>query len=109
MPERFNKWSPKVPPVGTIVQIQFGQFIFESTVLTRTTKDGETFCITLNSPFPTESTIELYITPNASAVGMVDVANNVKPYWRVAAKRGEEEQSVVVFFPKELPQHLLPQ
>ena len=91
--KRFEKWSPLVPKVGQVVQIQLGGHgAFEASVMGRSTEDGETFTIWLDWPWA-DGKLILDITPNASARGMVDRANNVKPYWRLVP-RGPFEKRI---------------
>ncbi|EKD58364.1 MAG: hypothetical protein ACD_56C00146G0023 [uncultured bacterium] len=96
--KRFDQWSPLIPRVGQVVQLQLGEHIFDSAVTSRATLDRETFRIAVADPY-SEKKIILEITPNASAVGMVDMAADRKPYWRVVPQDiGLTPQSVQLFF-----------
>lgn len=88
---RFDSWPGVVPKVEQVVQVKLKDVTFEARVLTRGTRDKETFFITVDSPFPKERMLELYITPSASGIGMADQVNDLKPYWRVSTAHGENE------------------
>jgi hypothetical protein len=77
---RFDGWNPLIPKVGQVIQVRFTKLIFEVEVKGRFTEDGETFKIDVSNVC---GLLVLVITPKASAGGMVDRANDLKPYWRV--------------------------
>lgn len=79
--KRFDKWSPLVPKVGQVMQLQFSEITIEAEVKTRFTRDGETFTIEVSTAY---GSVLLTITPTASAVGMTDRALGLKPYWQVS-------------------------
>jgi hypothetical protein len=79
---RFCRWFEVIPKVGQVIQIKFTKLIIEVEVKSRCTEDGETFKIDVSNAY---GSLVLVITPNASARGMVDRANDLKPYWRVDA------------------------
>ena len=78
--KRFDKWSVLIPKVGQIIQVKFSEITFEAPVKARYTVDGKTFSIDVSNA---RGNILLYITPSASRVGMVDRANDCRPFWQV--------------------------
>jgi hypothetical protein len=95
--ERYDSWSPLIPRVNQVVQLHFADATFETTVRTRSTKDQETYYITVDSPYPEQDKMELYICPNASAIGMIDKSNDRKPFWRLSSMGGDDP-GVKLFF-----------
>ena len=86
--QRLDSWSLVIPKVNQIIQIGLEGITFDTTVRTRSTRDNETYFITVDSPFPEENTMELFITPNASGRGRIDGFSGAKPYWQVASSHG---------------------
>lgn len=95
--KRFDNWPPIIPKVGQVVQIQLGEDIVEVAIAGRATADKETFSVWFTNPWMVGNVgkIVLQITPEASARGMVDRANNRKPYWRIVPNYPDKEFKAV--------------
>lgn len=97
--KRFNGWPPVVPNVGQTVQVQAGNYIFETPVLSRVTDDQETFRIAVADPYNQGTNILLEITPSATGKGRLDNFSGKKPYWQIAPQStGATRQPAMLFF-----------
>jgi hypothetical protein len=92
--KRYDRWPAVIPVPRQVVQLQVGELTTDVEVTERMTLDRETFTISLRNG------MRLYITPNASEVGMADKANNRKPYWRICGPGSpkEEDEIAQIFF-----------
>lgn len=97
---RFDAWPPVVPKHGEVVQIQVGEYKFESAVLSRGTRDGRTFRIAVAEPYSGVPML-LEITPNATGKFRIDGPDGGAPYWQTVPQTlGTKAETAQLFFLK---------
>ena len=105
--KRFDKWPPLIPKVGQVIQVQVGDDKpQETTVISRHPVDERTFRIWVNWSGALEGRLGLEITPSASGRGMVDRAEDRKPWWRTVPTSSLMDKKPVSVFLLDEPDRL---
>jgi hypothetical protein len=95
---RFSGWHAIIPRVGQVVQVSIGNLRFETVVRTRWTPDKMVFFVIVDGPSNTSGPVELYITPTAPGVGSDERVDDLRPWWQVGPRFGQDERPAQIFF-----------